>query len=989
MAIQAGSLPAEPLPDAVALRVRIAQLEAQLATLEDVLAYQTEWICRFRPDGTLTYVNHAYARDLQTAPEQLLGRTFFDFIPPDERPGVSAHLAALGPEQPVVSYEHRVQLPDGRVRWDQWTDHAVFDAQGHVIEIQSFGRDITARKLAQKQLTAQRDLAQALAATSSLEVALPICLDIALRVAQFDCGGFYLVDPATGDLTLVFARNLSEGFLSRTSHWLADSDRVRLVMQGQPCYTPYASVTTQASDFHEGLSAVVMLPLSYQGQVIGCLNLGSHVYDEVPLDVRNALEAIAAQVGQAIIRIQTEASLRVGQQSWQALFDSLQDFLFVLAQDGTMLRVNQLVIQRLGYREEELLGQPVLMVHPPELHAEALTIIADMMAGRRAVCPLSLMTKSGERFPVETKVIRGRWGNQEVLFGVSRDVSEHLRIESALHASEARLRALVHHFPNGAILLFDHELRYLVADGHDLGSHGLNSAMVEGRTLWEVFPLEVAAQIEPICRAALAGRSPTEVEISIGASWYQLYGVPIHNEAGVPSAGLLLVLNISEQKRTQTLLSEQTDAMVTLRERERVAHELHDSLGQVLAYINVHAQSIRDTITSGRLAKADAALASLIAVAQESQIEVRDVILAARAQRPAHAPAPDLDSFIPALHRYVQWMAQVHNLHTELTISAEVGTAAITPSVGAQQLRIVQEALTNVRRHAGVQRAEVTVWVEGERLMVLVSDQGCGFDLTSPSRATAGVGLQTMRERAEEIGGTLTLTTTPGQGTAVKLAVPLRPTSDQEPTELRVLLVDANPLFLQALWQLLQRRGFAVVGAVGDGPTAVEWARALRPDVVLMNVTLPTMSGITAMRTILADLPWVHVAMLTVAEDEATLFAAIKAGAAGYLLKSMDATDLCEQIQGFARGETTLSTELAQRVLHELAAHPTGEPPAPTNLALTLTPQQVQVLTLLAQGYTYPAIGQLLGYSERAIKYHTGDAMKKLQLHSRANALTL
>ena len=557
MANQDGEAAGTPSAEVSTLQARVAHLEAQLATLEDVLTYQTLWLCRFRPDGTLIYVNQGYARDLLTNIEHLVGSSLFALLPPAERPEVIAQLATLGPACPVVSYEQRVPLPDGQIRWEQWTAHALLTADGQVAEIQAIGQDSTERKLAQKQLTAQRDLSQALAATSSLEVALPVCLDIALRVAQLDCGGFYLVDPTTGDLKLVFARNLSDAFLAKTSHWPADSDRTRLVLRGQPSYTPYDSVNEQLIETREALHAVVMLPLSHQGRVIGCLNLGSHVRNEVPLEARNALEAIAAQVSQAIVRIQTEAALRSSQQIWQSLFDSLQDFLFVLAQDGTILRVNQMVLQRLGYREEELLGQPVLMVHPPEFHADAALIVSEMLAGRRSVCPLALLTRNGKHIPVETKVTLGRWGNQDALFGVSRDVSAHRRIELALRESELRLRTLIHHLPNGAVFFFDPDLRYLLADGEELAKLGLSAATVEGRTLHEVFLTGNVAQIEMIHRVTLAGRSPAAAELLIGDHWYHLYGVPIRDQAEVTVAGLIFLHNLTEQKQAQALLNAQ------------------------------------------------------------------------------------------------------------------------------------------------------------------------------------------------------------------------------------------------------------------------------------------------------------------------------------------------------------------------------------------------------------------------------------------------
>jgi DNA-binding NarL/FixJ family response regulator/CBS domain-containing protein len=204
---------------------------------------------------------------------------------------------------------------------------------------------------------------------------------------------------------------------------------------------------------------------------------------------------------------------------------------------------------------------------------------------------------------------------------------------------------------------------------------------------------------------------------------------------------------------------------------------------------------------------------------------------------------------------------------------------------------------------------------------------------------------------------------------------------------IRLLLVDDNNLFLQVLHRLLVSRGFAVAGIVSSGRAAIEQARTLHPDIILMDVEMPEMSGLEATSAIMDERPDARIVMLTVAEDDATLFDAVRRGAAGYLLKDVDIDQLSQYILGLMRGEAALSPMLAQRVLGALARQMRQDgihQPDPSSI---LTHHQIRILTLLAQGNTYKEIGRLLGYSERAIKYHTGEAIRQLQLKDRAEAI--
>lgn len=207
---------------------------------------------------------------------------------------------------------------------------------------------------------------------------------------------------------------------------------------------------------------------------------------------------------------------------------------------------------------------------------------------------------------------------------------------------------------------------------------------------------------------------------------------------------------------------------------------------------------------------------------------------------------------------------------------------------------------------------------------------------------------------------------------------------------MKVLLVDDHLLFLEALQNLLAARGIEVAGTARDGLDALDRARALRPDVILMDIGMPRCDGLAATRAIKAELPDVKIVMLTVSAEDEDLFEAIKSGASGYVLKSLDANQFFELLSDLERGEVALSNGMAARVLEEFArqagraepATEVGEEDTPG-----LTPRQREVLTLVARGLKYKEVGAALCLSESTIKYHMGEILERLHLKNRAQAI--
>lgn len=198
----------------------------------------------------------------------------------------------------------------------------------------------------------------------------------------------------------------------------------------------------------------------------------------------------------------------------------------------------------------------------------------------------------------------------------------------------------------------------------------------------------------------------------------------------------------------------------------------------------------------------------------------------------------------------------------------------------------------------------------------------------------------------------------------------------------RLLLVDDHALFREGLIALLSYQDdFTVVGEAEDAESALDQARALEPDIVLMDIELPGEDGVVATRRLTMEMPAVTVVMLTVHDDSQTLFEAIKAGAQGYLVKNVRSRELVEKLRGLARGEAAISRRMAARILEEIRGQP-----EPFGSEEALTAREMDVLELVAARLSNAEIAERLVISEHTVKNHMKSILSKLHLRNRHQA---
>ena len=202
-----------------------------------------------------------------------------------------------------------------------------------------------------------------------------------------------------------------------------------------------------------------------------------------------------------------------------------------------------------------------------------------------------------------------------------------------------------------------------------------------------------------------------------------------------------------------------------------------------------------------------------------------------------------------------------------------------------------------------------------------------------------------------------------------------------------VLIVDDHPLTRDALSALLGRNGFSVVGTASGGEEAVELARSLQPKLVLLDLSMPGLSGLDALPRLRAAAPGCEVVGLTAAGTEENLLGALRGGAAGYLLKSEPPDRIVAFLRGVANGEAALSGEIARRLLDQVREGGGRESGVPDSIAGALSAREVEVLLLLDEHLGTDQIAKRLFISEHTVRSHVKSLLRKLGVSSRREAL--
>ena len=424
---------------------------------------------------------------------------------------------------------------------------------------------------------------------------------------------------------------------------------------------------------------------------------------------------------------------------------------------------------------------------------------------------------------------------------------------------------------------------------------------------------------------------------------------------------------------------EDEQRLAAVDERRRIAREMHDVVAHSISVMVVQAGGARRILTrdAGRAVEAATRIER---TGREALGEMRHLLgmLSDGADRAALAPQPTLGEIGELVAR-----ARAAGLPAVLDVRGE--RQPLSAGLDLAAYRIVQEGLTNAMKHAPGAVTTVTVsWAPHDLALEIRNAANGGVT------SSGGHGLTGMAERVRLYGGELQAGPADG-GWRVSARLPLTDNKELVAMSVRLLIADDQALVRAGFRMILDAEDdLDVIGEATDGLDAVEQAKRLKPDVVLMDIRMPELDGIEATRRLLAqagDHP-VRVLMLTTFDLNEYVYEALRAGASGFLLKDVPPEQLAAGIRVVAQGEALLAPSITRRLIKEFAAASPTRPTPPKGLD-ELTARELEVFRCVARGLSNAEIAAELIVSETTVKTHVARMLMKLGLRDRVQAVVL
>ena len=622
--------------------------------------------------------------------------------------------------------------------------------------------------------------------------------------------------------------------------------------------------------------------------------------------------------------VESRRALEESEALYARLVEEINSIIIEVSPDGVISFFNRFAEKVFGYSRNELIGKKLVGTILPETDSEGVDnsgLVAEMFQNpdQYYLNENVGIRRDGREvwFSWSARLVRKPLSDNDTILIDGNDLT-YVR-QARKQARQALEMVQASGIP---MVLLDPHKTCLIANAAFAELAGKSTEEIENTQLMESgLRDDLIYRLNETIDSSIQTREKYTFETNYGRTALLIRVEPEYEKTGEIGGTSIVFHDITERKRLEQKAAERSDLAETRasqlqslavelieaeeHERQRIAELLHDDLQQMLASARFQLQA------AGINLKNDPILASVNEILEES---------ISKSRRLSHELSPPV-LYHGSLYSALAWLGRQMNEQFGLTIDLidEKSPNIENTPLKVFLFRAVHELLFNIVKHAGVKSARVTLSGSNGNVAVTVSDQGKGFskDIIDSSPEKPGFGLISIRERADRIGGHLKIESEPGQGSSFLLSLPIQPAPAKVPVKagevtdsavpksisvvkrLRVLFADDHKVMRQGLITLISgQTDIEVAGEAANGREAVDLARQLRPDVIVMDISMPVMDGIEATRLIKSEFSDVRIVGLSMFEDEQSMRSIISAGADAFVPKTASPEEFLNAIYG-------------------------------------------------------------------------------------------
>ncbi|WP_317176180.1 PAS domain S-box protein [Halomontanus rarus] len=649
----------------------------------------------------------------------------------------SARVLSSG--EPVFEEEIAIEPPNGERRWFHVNAASVFDSEGTLERVITAGEDVTELKKRERQLERR---------TNELESELG---EIFGRISD----AFYALDE---EYHFMHVNERAEDYLQHSEEELL----------GKNLWETFPELvdTNAQEQFRTAMNT--QNPTSFE-----------RYYDSLDRWLEASIYPSTTGLSVYFQDITERKEREQELVTYETIVETIPDGIYVADEEGCFTMVNEGYTELTGYSREELLGEHASLVIDEETIEQASEIRTAMADGEveNPMLEAPVQTAGGDYIPTEvTFATLPAENNNAKRVGVIRDITERKEHERALEESEHRYRTLVEHFPNGAVGLYDEDLRYTAAGGEFLNETGISHEEVIGETIYERYPARIVDEIEPHFHAALEGETNV-FEVTYNDRHLLAHTVPVRNADGEVSAGMLTILDITEREETRRKLEESNERLEQF--AYAASHDLQEPLRMISSYLQLVDRRYSDELDEDGQEFIEFAVDG----AHRMQNMIEGLLTYSRVETQGDPFGPiDLDRVL-------------EEALTDLQVKIEESDAEIEaeslPYVhgDASQLRqVFENLLKNAITYSGDEppSIEVTAEKNDSEWVLSVHDEGIGIDYDNTQRifdvfqrahghegyAGTGIGLALCERIVERHGGDIWVKSEVGEGSTFSFTLP-------------------------------------------------------------------------------------------------------------------------------------------------------------------------------------------------------------------------